>query len=398
MLQTLTLLDEVPFKDVVIYPTILAKDGSRMSKSKGNGVDPMELIKMYGADAMRYNLLTLITNNQDVKFDADIDKQTKALIGSPRTEQARGFVTKIWNASRFVQMNLDGYVPGAPRVETPEDAWMLSRLARAVSEATEQLESYNLGDYARNIQSFFRGEVCDWYIELCKGRLLDGTPEEKLQVQRNLVYVLDVSMRLLHPVMPFVTESVWDALPASGLDAHDAEFLMVAKWPEPSELAAFVDEKAEGDFELAKRVISCVRSTRARYRLSPKAELAVAVRCGEAEAEVLAGQEGFIKSVGRVSELACGDVQKAEGAVSVADGTLEIFVGLGGLVDLAAEGARLKKELAKAEKDLASVERTLGNQGFVAKAAPEVIEKKRAQAAELTATIDQLKSQIADFE
>ena len=217
-------------------------------------------------------------------------------------------------------------------------------------------------------------------------------------MQCNLVYVLDVSMRLLHPVMPFVTESVWDALPASGLDAHDAEFLMVAKWPEPSELAAFVDEKAEGDFELAKRVISCVRSTRARYRLSPKAELAVAVRCGEAEAAVLAGQEGFIKSVGRVSELACGDVQKAEGAVSVADGTLEIFVGLGGLVDLAAEGARLKKELAKAEKDLASVERTLGNQGFVAKAAPEVIEKKRAQAAELTATIDQLKSQIADFE
>ena len=124
----------------------------------------------------------------------------------------------------------------------------------------------------------------------------------------------------------------------------------------------------------------------------------MAVRCGEAEAAVLAGQEGFIKSVGRVSELACGDVQKAEGAVSVADGTLEIFVGLGGLVDLAAEGARLKKELAKAEKDLASVERTLGNQGFVAKAAPEVIEKKRAQAAELTATIDQLKSQIFDFQ
>ena len=398
IMSSLYFTDEVPFHDVFIYATILAKDGSRMSKSKGNGVDPMELIKMYGADAMRYNLLTLITNNQDVKFDADIDKKSKKLLGSPRTEQARGFVTKIWNASRFVQMNLDGYVPGAPKVETPEDAWMLSRLARAVSEATEQLETYNLGDYARNIQSFFRGEVCDWYIELCKGRLLDGTPEEKLQVQRNLVYVLDVSMRLLHPVMPFVTESVWDALPASGLDPHDAEFLMVAKWPEPSELAAFVDEKAEGDFELAKRVISCVRSTRARYRLSPKAELAVAVRCGEAETEVLAGQEAFIKNVGRVSGLTCGDVQKAEGAVSVADGTLEIFVGLGGLVDLAAEGARLKKELVKAEKDLASVERTLGNQGFVAKAAPEVIEKKRAQAAELTATIDQLKSQIADFE
>ena len=151
IMSSLYFTDEVPFHDVFIYATILAKDGSRMSKSKGNGVDPMELIKMYGADAMRYNLLTLITNNQDVKFDADIDKKSKKLLGSPRTEQARGFVTKIWNASRFVQMNLDGYVPGAPKVETPEDAWMLSRLARAVSEATEQLETYNLGDYARNI-------------------------------------------------------------------------------------------------------------------------------------------------------------------------------------------------------------------------------------------------------
>ena len=398
IMSSLYCTGEIPFHDVYIYATILAKDGSRMSKSKGNGVDPMQLMDKYGADAMRYNLLTLITNNQDVKFDANIDKKTKQLIDSPRTEQARAFVTKIWNASRFVQMNLEGYEPGAPKAETAEDAWMLSRLARAVAEATEQLETYNFGDYARNIQSFFWGDVCDWYIELCKGRLLDGTPERKLQVQRNLVYVLDVSMRLLHPVMPFVTESVWDALPASGLDAHDAQFLMVAKWPEPDDLADFVNERAEGDFELAKRVISCVRSTRARYRLSPKVELAVAVRCSAEDAEVLAAQEGFIKSVGRVSALTAGpDAVKPAGAVSVADGSLEIFVDLGGLVDLAAESARLQKELAKAQKDLASVERTLGNEGFVAKAAPAVIEKKRSQQAELTATIEQLKAQIADF-
>ena len=168
----------------------------------------MALMDKYGADAMRYNLLTLITTNQDVKFDANLDKKTRELIDSPRTEQARSFVTKIWNASRFVQMNLDGYTPGAPKAETAEDAWMLSRLARAVEAATRQLEGYEFGDYARDLQSFFWGEVCDWYIELCKGRLLHGTPEERLQVQRNLVYVLDVSMRLLHPVMPFVTERV----------------------------------------------------------------------------------------------------------------------------------------------------------------------------------------------
>lgn len=399
IMSSLYFTDEVPFHDVYIYATILAKDGSRMSKSKGNGVDPMDLIEKYGADAMRFNLLTLITTNQDVKFDANIDKKTRKLIDSPRTEQARSFVTKIWNASRFVQMNLDGYTPGAPKAETAEDAWMLSRLAKEVAEATEQLDTYNFGDYARNLQSFFWGEVCDWYIELCKGRLLDGTPEEKLQVQRNLVYVLDVSMRLLHPVMPFVTESVWDALPASGLDDHSAKFLMVAKWPEPDELAQFVNERAEHDFDLAKRVISVVRSTRARYRLSPKAELDVAVKSTPEDAAVLESQRDFITSVGRVDQLALGAEQtKPAGSVSVADGSLEIFVALGGLVDLDAEAKRLKKELAKAEKDLASVERTLGNAGFVAKAAPEVIEKKQSQKAELTATVEQLKSQIADFE
>ena len=398
VMSSLYFTDEVPFHDVYIYATILAKDGSRMSKSKGNGVDPMDLIGKYGADAMRYNLLTLITNNQDVKFDANLDKKTRKLIDSPRTEQARSFVTKIWNASRFVQMNLDGYEPGPAKAETPEDAWMLSRLAKVVAESTEQLESYNFGDYARNIQSFFWGEVCDWYIELCKGRLLDGSPEERLQVQRNLVFVLDTSMRLLHPAMPFVTESVWDALPASGLDAHDSEFLMVANWPEPDDFASFVNDKAEHDFDLAKRVVSAVRSTRARYRLSPKAELDVAVRTTGDDAAVLEAQRSFICSVGRIDQLALGAVQdKPAGSVSVADGKLEIFVALGGLVDLEAEGKRLEKELAKAEKELSGVTRTLSNEGFVAKAAPAVIEKKRDQKAELEQTISQLKEQIADL-
>ena len=398
VMSSLYFTGEVPFHDVYIYATILAKDGSRMSKSKGNGVNPMELMEKYGADAMRFNLLTLITNNQDVKFDANIDKKTKALIDSPRTEQARGFVTKIWNASRFVQMNLDGYEPGPALAQTPEDAWMLSRLARAVRTATSQLEAYEFGDYARDIQSFFWNEVCDWYIELCKGRLLDGVAAERLQVQRNLVFVLDVSMRLLHPVMPFVTESVWDMLPASALDDHSSEFLMTAAWPEPEALAGFVNERAEGDFELAKRLISVVRSTRARYRLSPKAELAVAVRASEPELAVLSSQEGFIRKVGRVSELMLDAGQERPvGSISVADGGLEAFVVVGELVDLAAESRRLQKELAKAEKDLASVVRTLSNEGFVAKAAPEVIEKKRQQQEELDLAVEQLRSQIADF-
>lgn len=404
VMSSLYFTGEVPFHDVYIYATILAKDGSRMSKSKGNGVDPMDLMERYGADAMRYNLLTLITTNQDVRFDANIDKKTHALIDSPRTEQAKGFVTKVWNASRFVRMNLDGYVPGAPKAETPEDAWMLSRLARIVRESTEALEAYGFGDYARSIQSFFWNEVCDWYIELCKGRLLDGGGAERLQVQRNLVFVLDVSLRLLHPVMPFVTEKVWDALPASGLGRAaadgegDARFLMLAAWPEPADFKTFVNDVAEHDFELAKSLVSVVRSTRARYRLSPKEELDVAVRASVEDCAVLEAQHDFICGVGRVGALTASEgQQKPEGAVSVVDGGLEVFVVVGGLVDLAAEVAQLRKGLAKAEGELAGVTKTLGNAGFVAKAAPAIIERKRSQQAELEQTVERLKVQIADL-
>ncbi|WP_028264062.1 valine--tRNA ligase [Atopobium fossor] len=398
VMSSLYFTDEIPFHDVYIYATILAKDGSRMSKSKGNGVDPMDLMDKYGADAMRFNLLTLITNNQDVKFDANIDKKTKQLIDSPRTEQAKSFVTKIWNASRFVQMNLSDYTPGPAMAQTPEDAWMLSRLARTVAQITKQLEGYEFGEYARSIQSFFWNEVCDWYIELCKGRLLDGTADERLQVQRNLVYVLDVSLRMLHPVMPFVTEKIWDALPASGLDAHDASFLMLAPWPEPSKLTAFINDEAENNFELARRVISSVRSTRARYRLSPKTELAVVVKTSANELAALEAQHDFICRVGRVSELTlAASASKPTGSVTVADGNLEIYVALGGLVDLSAEAARIQKELAGAEKTYASVAKTLANEAFVSKAAAEVIAKKRSQAAELEATIATLTAQVADL-
>jgi valyl-tRNA synthetase len=398
IMSSLYFTDEVPFHDVYIYATILAKDGSRMSKSKGNGVDPMDLIEKYGADAMRYNLLTLITNNQDVKFDANLDKKTRELIDSPRTDAARSFVTKIWNASRFVQMNLGGYTPGEPKAETPEDAWMLSRLARIVESSTRDLEEYNFGDYARNVQGFFWGDVCDWYIELCKGRLLDGDAAEKLQVQRNLVFVLDCALRVMHPVMPFVTERIWDSLPAIGLDDHSAEFLMLAAWPEPERLERFVNDRAEGEFELAKRVISQVRSARARYRLSPRAELDVAVRASAEDSAVLDSQRDFIRRVGFVGELALGpDQEKPAGSVSFVDGGLEIFVTLGGLVDLASESKRLEKELAKSEKQLAGVVRTLSNEGFLAKATPEVVAKKNEQRDELEQTIQQLRSQIADL-
>ena len=385
VMSSLYFVDEIPFEDVFIYATILAKDGSRMSKSKGNGVDPMDLIEMYGADAMRYNLLTLVTGNQDVKFDANIDKKTKKLVDSPRTEAARAFVTKIWNASRFVWMNLEGFEPGEPKPATAADAWMFSRLAKLARFVTDGIEEYRFGEVARELYDFFWNEFCNWYIELSKGVLAGDDAAAKLQAQRNLVFVLDTSLRLLHPVMPFVTEAIWEYLPVE----KNAPALMVSAWPEPEELARWIDEDAETAITGATGIISAVRATRARYGISPRQELAVAIRLTGADAaaqqQLIEAEAALITNMARLSgyEFLAADAPKpAESSVTLA-GDIEVHVILSGLVDFEAERQRLLKEKDKAEKELAKLDKKLSNENFVAKAAPEAVEKARAQQAEL---------------
>ncbi len=386
-------LKEIPFKDVVIYATILAKDGTRMSKSKGNGVDPMDLISMYGADAMRFNLLTLVTNNQDVRFDADIDKKTHELLGSPRTESARAFVTKIWNASRFVLGNLDGFTPGEPRAVSQADAWIFSRLAKLSAEVTKDIETYQFGEMARELHAFFWNEFCDWYIEFSKASLREEG-DARLQTQRNLVYVLDNALRLLHPAMPFVTEAIWENVPhAEG----EAPALMMAKWPEPESLASLVDEESERAVSLLCDVVSAVRSTRARYGISPKQELPVVLRAGFENARVLEGLKSQIISMARASELSIvpSDAHKpAESACVVAHGC-EVYCVLTGLIDFEAERARLTKERATLQKDEAKFAKKLSNPGFLAKAAPEIVEKDTAKLAELRDKLARVEEQLA---
>ena len=388
-------LKEIPFKDVVIYATILAKDGTRMSKSKGNGVDPMDLISMYGADAMRFNLLTLVTNNQDVRFDADIDKKTHELIGSPRTESARAFVTKIWNASRFVLGNLDGFTPGEPRAVSQADAWIFSRLAKLSAEVTKDIETYQFGEMARELHAFFWNEFCDWYIEFSKASLREEG-DARLQTQRNLVYVLDNALRLLHPAMPFVTEAIWENVPhAEG----EAPALMMAKWPEPESLASLVDEESERAVSLLCDVVSAVRSTRARYGISPKQELPVVLRAGFENARVLEDLKSQIISMARASELSIvpSDAHKpAESACVVAHGC-EVYCVLTGLIDFEAERARLTKERATLQKDEAKFAKKLSNPGFLAKAAPEIVEKDTAKLAELRDKLARVEEQLAEL-
>ena len=192
--------DTIPFEHVIIHPTVMAADGKPMSKSRGNGVDPLRLMEDYGADGMRFGLLMQVTGAQDLKFN------------EAKLESSRNFANKIRNAARFVLMNLDDYEPGAPEPVTPVDRWIFSRLAGLVARVDKAFENFEFGEITRELYSFFWNEFCDWYIEFSKARLA-GSPEDRAACQRNLVFVLDQALRLLHPIMPFVTEEIYQQLP-----------------------------------------------------------------------------------------------------------------------------------------------------------------------------------------
>ena len=262
---------EIPFRDVIIHPTVFNAEGRRMSKSLGTGIDPLDLMEHYGADGMRFGLMLQTTGNQDIKFAED------------KLASSRNFANKIWNASRFVLMNVDeDYIPGEPEPATVADAWILSRLAGLASAVDEGLLTYQFGEVARALYDFFWNEFCDWYIELSKGRLAAGAAENasdearaaRLTVQRNLVFVLDTALRLLHPMMPFVTEEIWRRLPLEP-DAS-ADSLMVAAWPDPAVLAGFTDDGAETTMSVVIELVGAVRRIMAMRSMHPRATCEVA--------------------------------------------------------------------------------------------------------------------------
>ena len=302
-------------------------------------------------------------------------------------------MTKIWNASRFVQMNLEGFTPGAPEIRTSADAWMFSRLAKLVRSVTSGIEEYRFGDVAHGLYEFFWNEFCDWYIELSRVSL-KGAPDERLAAQRNLVFVLDNALRLLHPAMPFVTEAIWEKMPHAG----DAPALIVAQWPEASDFAQWIDEDAERSVSLLCAVVGAVRSTRARYKLSPKADVPVTVKASEQDVRALIAQSELITSLARVTELSISaDASRPAESSAVVGGGCEVYCGLSGLIDFDAERARLEKDAAVCAKDVAKFEKKLSNPGFLAKAAPEIIEKDRVRLAELKAKAELIETQIADL-
>jgi valyl-tRNA synthetase len=374
---------EVPFSDVIIHPTVFNAEGRRMSKSLGTGVDPLDLMDHYGADGMRFGLMLQVTGNQDIKFAED------------KLLSSRNFANKIWNASRFVLMNLEGYEPGAPVAETVADAWILSRLADLAARVDEGLLTYEFGETARALYDFFWNEFCDWYIELAKGRLAAGG-RARATVQRNLVFVLDVALRLLHPMMPFVTEEIWRKLPLAPEDS--AASLMIAAWPDPERLASWRDEDAEASIAAVQDVVTAVRAVRARYGMSPRSSVDVIVKATGASAMLVENQRELIRSLAGIGALSVSaDAAKPAHAASAVAAGSELYVPLEGLVDFAHERARVEKELAAVVMEMQRLTAKLGNPGFLAKAAPEIVEKDRARASDLADQAEKLEGQFAEL-
>lgn len=374
--------DTIPFEHVIIHPTVMAADGKPMSKSRGNGVDPLRLMEDYGADGMRFGLLMQVTGAQDLKFN------------EAKLESSRNFANKIRNAARFVQMNLGDYEPGAPEPATPADRWIFSRLAGLVARLDSAIDSFEFGEATRELYSFFWNEFCDWYIEFSKARLV-GDAADRRACQRNLVFVLDQALRLLHPIMPFITEEIYQELP---IDRSNAPYLISAAWPDATELACYVDADAERGIQMVIECVSAIRSTRARYGISPKTALSVTVKAAPADVALLEVQRSLIEGMGNTSDLVIAvDAEKQpESSVSLAPG-LEVYIVLSGLVDFDAERTRLQKECEKLVADAGKLAKKLSNPGFLAKAAQDIVDKDRAKHAELADKLTRVEAQLAEL-
>ncbi|MEW5761604.1 MAG: valine--tRNA ligase [Bacillota bacterium] len=362
----LAFMQEVPFRDVFVHGLVLDALGRKMSKSLGNGVDPIEVIERYGADSLRFMLVIGNTPGNDQRFHFE------------KLEGARNFCNKLWNAARFVLLNLEGYRPDGEAAEkTLADRWILSRYEDTLVRVTGHLEAYDLGEAARALYDFVWDEFCDWYVELAKPRLYRGAPAERATAQQVLVTVLRGTLELLHPFMPFVTEAIWQHLP------HTGETITLAPWPESD--PARRDPDAEAAMGLLVDVTRAIRHIRSEMNVPPSRRAHAILVCPDrANLAVLArwGRDVINLATADVTILPALEDKPRQAAHAVVSG-VEIYLPLAGLIDPQKEAARLARELAVVEKDLARAEGKLASEGFLAKAPPEVVAREREKREEL---------------
>lgn len=390
VMTSLECVQQVPFKTVLVHPTILTKDGRRMSKSLGTGLNPLDLVELYGADATRYSLLAQAGAAQDVRFDAEIeDNVVQSAAGA---EAGRNFGNKLWNAARFVLMNLDGYEP-APVPDPGEelaDRWIRSRLNAVCDAVNGHLEAYRFGDVTRLLYDFLWRDYCDWYLEVSKARLQGQDAMARQHVQAMLVHVLEQALRLMHPIMPFLTEHLWQALPLAERDTS----LMVAAWPVADPHAA--DPGAEAAMSLVQEVVTAVRQIRAEMNVPPRKAIRVLVSAGSGQtADQLETGRDYVGLLTRAEQVRIGrslEQPKASGSAVVRDA--EVYVPLAGIIDLDVERRRLEKEIAKFRKLLNGVDGKLANQGFLRKAPADVVERERERQREYRESLEKLESSL----
>ena len=369
---------EVPFKYVYVHGLVRDAQGRKMSKSLGNGIDPLEIIDQYGADALRFMLTTGITPGNDMRFKTD------------KLESARNFANKLWNASRFVIMNLqdeDGSLREMADLTDlnsaalqDEDKWMISRVNDAVKYITETMEKFDLALAGQRAYDLIWNEFCDWYIEIVKGRLYGNDEQDKMVARAVLVKVLKDMLRLLHPFMPYITEEIWAYLPKEEASADNPDnFLIKESWPIYSEELAFPEETEK--LEMAMAVIKSIRNIRAEADAAPSRKLTAVILCADGKEPVVRAGERYITKIANITDItfAASKADVPEEVMSAVVAGAEIFIPLDDIMDYEAELDRLRKEKKKLEGEVKRVVGKLSNEGFIKKAPEKVINEEKAK-------------------
>ncbi|WP_195985733.1 valine--tRNA ligase [Clostridium sp. D33t1_170424_F3] len=367
-------MEEPPFNTVFIHGLIRDAQGRKMSKSLGNGIDPLEVIAQYGADALRFTLVTGNSPGNDLRFSQE------------KVEASRNFANKIWNASRFILMNIDGHdvKNELPAELALEDQWIVHEFNQVVKSVTDNLEHFELGIAVQKLYDFLWDELCDWYIEIAKIRLQSSDEATAQAVRQVLVWVMTGTLKLLHPFMPYITEEIWQTLP------HEGEAIMVSQWPEFEETHCFAN--AANDMESIMSVIRSVRNRRSEMNVPPSRKTHLYIET--AKEQTFQNGAAMIERLAFANGVEVGPSYAIDGAVTIVTSDAKTYIPMDELVDKKAELARLTKELESAEKQYATTQQKLNNEKFMSKAPENVVDGVRQNAAKLQERIKLIQSSI----